>query len=206
MRTDSALPRSPSLPVPVSPRGACSETVIDTSRGLPVARQGRILGALLLLFVAIAAFLGCRSEPARLGLGSRMTFELPTLDGRTLGPADFRGKPVILDFMATWCGPCKIQNEVLAALAEEYPPDGLQILIVDSGESMDRVRTHFQQRPSAHPVLVDADAAVAERLGVMGFPTLLLLDETGRVVFTREGLVPPKTLREELAELGLDPA
>ncbi|MDX1630522.1 MAG: TlpA disulfide reductase family protein [Thermoanaerobaculia bacterium] len=168
-------------------------------------RQGAALVATAGLMVGVL-FLGCRSEPARLGAGSRLSFELPSLDGDRIGPSDHRGKVVILDFMATWCAPCKIQNEVLTALAEEYSPDRLQILIVDSGEPMERVRKHFRERPVHHPVLVDADAALADRLDVRGFPTLLMLNEEGEVVFTQEGLAPPKILREELEKLGLSPA
>lgn len=163
-------------------------------------------GTVLLLIgsVIFGALLGgCRAEPERLGLGSRLSFELPTLDGRRLGPSDYRGRVVILDFMATWCAPCKVQNDVLSTLGTEYSEDRLQILVVDSGEPMERVRKHFEERPIHHPVLVDADAALTDRLDIMGFPTLLILDEGGAVVFAREGLSPPKVLREELEKLGL---
>lgn len=163
-------------------------------------RATAIAAPLLILALGLS---GCAKEVGPLGLGSRPSFELPTIDGRRLGPADYRGQVVLLDFMATWCGPCEIQSDVLAALEDEYPEGALQILAVDSGESFQRVREHFASQPSSHPVLVDADSAVADSFGIQGFPTLLLLDRSGEVVFTREGLTPPDPIRDALEAAGL---
>lgn len=131
-------------------------------------------------------------------MGTVAEFSLPALDGRRLGPADYRGSAVILDFMATWCAPCVIQNDILLALEEEYTEEELRVLVIDSGESFELVRDHFAGREPPHPILVDADAAVADSLGITGFPTLLLLDRSGRVVEAWEGLTPPEVIRQGL--------
>jgi thiol-disulfide isomerase/thioredoxin len=160
-------------------------------------RWSLLLGLLLL---------ACDAEGAQAGAAAkRSAFRLPTLDGRQLGPADFKGKVVVADFWATWCGPCYLQADILHRLQAQYPKADVQFLAIDVGEDEKTVRAFVAKRPFPYPVLLDEEEKVSGDLGVVGFPTLLIIDKKGEVSYLRAGIVPDKRLRELLAQAGAPP-
>ncbi len=158
-------------------------------------RWSLLLGLLLLACDAGSAGAGARA-PQRPG------FRLPTLDGRELGPADFKGKVVVADFWATWCGPCFLQADILHKLHAQYSKDDVQFLAIDVGEDEKTVRAFAAKRPFPYPVLLDPEEKVSGELRVAGFPTLLILNRKGEVSYLRAGIVPEKRLRELLTLAG----
>jgi thiol-disulfide isomerase/thioredoxin len=168
-----------------------------------VARTAaRRTASALLVLVALVSGCGRGDTGAGATALEPPDFRLPSLDGRRLGPADFRGQVTVLDFWATWCGPCHVQAEILQALHEEYAGRRLQILAVDSGEDEATVRSFLADRPLPYPVLLDEDEVVSNRLRVLGLPTLVVLDRAGAVVYAEPGIVPPKRLREIVDRAG----
>ncbi|MBZ0114703.1 MAG: TlpA family protein disulfide reductase [Thermoanaerobaculia bacterium] len=129
-------------------------------------------------------------------------FQLVSLDGQTLGPSDYVGDVLMVDFWASWCGPCRIQHEVLTVLQQEYSERGVSFLAVNSGEPEHVARKFATEHPYAYPVLLDENSAVSDRLGVLGLPTLMILDRQGKVVFFEPGLRSPREIRELLARAG----
>jgi thiol-disulfide isomerase/thioredoxin len=129
------------------------------------------------------------------------SFRLASLDGVDVGPADFAGKVVLVDFWATWCVPCHAQAEVLKGI---YPRlDGaVEFLAVDVGEEEARVRGFVDKRPFPYPVLLDPSAEVADALGVTGLPTLMILDTEGRVSYLDSGVLSEREICQELAAAG----
>jgi peroxiredoxin len=152
-----------------------------------------LAGALTLLVLAAGA-------PA--DAGKRTAFRLPNLEGRKVGPADFRGKVIVADFWATWCAPCFLQAEILHKAAAQYPKKDVQFLAIDVGEDEKTVRAFVKKRPFPYPVLLDEDEKVSGDFGVIAFPTVLIINRRGEVSYLREGIVAPKQLRELLAEAG----
>jgi cytochrome c biogenesis protein CcmG, thiol:disulfide interchange protein DsbE len=163
-----------------------------TMRAMPALRR-------LTLLVGLA-LLAC---DAHVGAANRPGFRLPTLDGKRLGPADFKGKVVVIDFWATWCGPCYLQADILHRLQAQYPKADVQFLAIDVGEDEKTVRAFVAKRPIPYPVLLDEQERVSGDLGVSGFPTLLILDRKGEVSYLRAGIVPDRRLRDLLARAGL---
>jgi thiol-disulfide isomerase/thioredoxin len=166
----------------------------------PAVRRPRAVGfrvAALLALVATALLpLGCRARES----DARTAFELPSLDGRRLGPASFSGDVVVVDFWATWCAPCHIQADILEALHREYGERGIRFLAVNVGEEEGTVRSFVADRPFPYPVLLDEKEAVSTRLGVAALPSLMIVDRAGAVSYFRPGIVQEKRLRELLEQ------
>jgi peroxiredoxin len=109
-------------------------------------------------------------------------FTLHDLTGQTATLSSFRGKKaVLLDFWATWCGPCKAALPGLQDLTENFRDRGLEVLTIDQGESLDQVRYFIDRRKYSFRVLLDLDIAVGDIYGVRGIPTSVLVDKAGVV-------------------------
>ena len=135
-------------------------------------------------------------------LGPAPRFQLASLDGRRLGPSDFAGKVVLLDFWATWCAPCHIQSAVLRDLYPRFRGPRVEFLAVAVGEDLDTVRSFVAEQPFDYPVLLDPQSEVADPLGVLALPTIMVLDRQGRLVFREAGLVAAETLEQVLRDAG----
>jgi len=148
---------------------------------------------LVLLVVLAAGGAGAAKGP---------DFRLPALDGKATGPADFRGRVVLLDFWATWCVPCHAQAEILDRVHAQYSPAQAQFLAIDVGEDEKTVREFLKKSPIPFPVLLDEKETVSDKLGLVGFPSLMILDGKGEVSFLNTGIVPEKRLRDLLQRAG----
>jgi thiol-disulfide isomerase/thioredoxin len=146
--------------------------------------------------------LSCGASAADRPSGKDLEFRLKTVDGRKLGPKDFKGQIVVVDFWATWCLPCHLQARVLEPLHKEYKGKGVQFLAANSGEDEATVRSYLKDKPFPYPVLLDPDDKVSEQLGIMSLPTLLVIDKAGKVSYFRAGLADAPTMRKILKQAG----
>ena len=89
-------------------------------------------------------------------------FQLPDLDGQSVSLSDLRGKPVLLNFWATWCGPCRNEMPYIQAVYDEWSVRGLVVLAVDIDESPSQVQEFMESNRLSFPVLLDADGMVAQ--------------------------------------------
>ncbi|HKI87061.1 MAG TPA: TlpA disulfide reductase family protein [Thermoanaerobaculia bacterium] len=156
-------------------------------------------GAAVVLVVVVAAWVFGGRGTVHQGHPSVLAdFKLPSLGGKSVGPEDFRGKVVLVDFWATWCGPCRLQGEILEPLYKKVHADGVQFLAVDSGERPEVVRRFVDQRPFLYPVLLDSDSKVSDRLQIDAFPTLMIFGKSGSLVYFAPGVVDGPTLEKLL--------
>jgi len=107
------------------------------------------------------------------------------LDGRLWRLADLRGKAVLINFWASWCGPCQTEMPSLQTLAELYGPDKLVVLAVNFKESEPVVQRYRQRTGFSLPVLLDPSGSIARAWGATVYPTTVLVGADGRV----QGLV-----------------
>lgn len=159
-----------------------------------------LMGALL--------FLGCREEATAGGapaIGTPVDFRLKSVDGRTLGPKDFRGQVIVVDFWATWCIPCHVQTRILEPLHRDYKGKGVQFLAANVGEEEATVRTFLKDKPLPYPVLLDPKDSVSSRFGVYALPTVLVIDKEGKLAFYQSGVADGNTLRKVLQKAGVQP-
>lgn len=119
-------------------------------------------------------------------------FQLPALDGASLSLDAMRGRPVVLVFWATWCGPCRAELPHLMTLQKRYADRGLQILAINDGEDLPRVKRFVQDSNLTLQVLWDEKSEVAARYGRRALPFSVFIDRQG---YVRDVTVGPRSER-----------
>ena len=105
------------------------------------------------------------------------SFELPLLEGGTLSDEDLRGKPVVLNFFASWCPPCREEAEVLQTAFEKYE-GRVQFIGVDIRDTPEDARSFVNEFSVSYPIVKDYDEILAKRLGVgIGIPQTFFVSE-----------------------------
>ena len=141
-----------------------------------------------LFFLTLTTFIACAH--ARRGGERASDFTLPELSGRSWNLSSAAGKVVVLDFWATWCGPCKKELPVLAALARRYGAKGKDVLFVAISIDKDRERAaEFVNEAKLDSLIVlhDPEGAVAARYDLPTMPTSYVIDRQGVVRHVHAG-------------------
>lgn len=126
-------------------------------------------------------------------------FYLSDLDGQNLNLEAFRGQPVILNFWATWCGPCRVEMPALQAAYEGHQADELVILAVNDQESHQDVADFFSELGLTFTPLLDQEGEVSRLYHVFNFPTTYFIDEEGRVTAVHRGVLSAEQIETYLA-------
>jgi peroxiredoxin len=144
---------------------------------------------LLALFINSAAL--AASVPQTLTLSANPlpapTFTLSDLDGNSHHLADYAGKPVIINFWATWCPPCREEMPSMQRGWEAVREEGIAMLAINVGEDEDKVFAFLANYALDFPILFDHDSSVLKAWPVKGLPTTLVLDPQGRIVYRAVG-------------------
>lgn len=152
---------------------------------------------------ALTAWFETLAETRSLGVGDPAPdFELPQLGGERVRLSDFAGKPVVLNFWATWCGPCRLEMPILNAYAHQYG-NALTILAVNLQEPEREVAIFANELGLDFPILLDGQASVSELYRVQGLPTTFVIDGEGRVVVVHVGGLSRTQLENYLAKVGI---
>ena len=134
---------------------------------------------------------------------SKMTtapdFSLPTLSGDSLHLADLKGKVLVLNFWATWCGPCRYEIPDLIALQNDLGSDDFLVVGISlDDEGPELVREFAEALEINYPIALD-DGSVAEAFGgVYALPTTYVIDQAGRISHRTIGLFPTETFKSDL--------
>lgn len=155
----------------------------------------------LLLIALLAAAGGCgddapapaRSVKADVGY-SAPDFEMEDLAGDPVKLSDYRGKVVVLNFWATWCGPCRIELPILKGLPDKHSPDELVVLAVDLGEERDDVARFAVENDLQFIVLLDPQRKVGNAYRARTIPTTYVIDADGVIQYRRVGPLLPNEL------------
>jgi cytochrome c biogenesis protein CcmG, thiol:disulfide interchange protein DsbE len=129
--------------------------------------------------------------------------ELETLDGSGTGQiADYRGKWVLVNFWASWCGPCRTEAPALEAFQQRHGGEDFTVLGIDLDDNTDDARAFVERYGLTYPQLRDGDGRDRRDVyGMTGFPESFLIDPDGRVALIRRGPVDASYLDENVVPL-----
>ena len=111
-------------------------------------------------------------------------FSLKDLQGKTFTLSKYSGKPVLLFFGTTWCPSCRAEIPAYKEIYATYSPKGLEVVYIDIGESLKRVARFAKTNSLPYRVLLDQDGDVADRYGIIGVPTLIIIDKDRNIFNT----------------------
>ncbi len=142
------------------------------------------------------------SAPAAVVGAPAPDFELKDLSGNTVKLSDYRGKVVLVNFWATWCGPCKAEMPLLQDRYTTLQGNGLEIVAVNIGEDEDLVRPYVKDLGLDFAIVLDPELAVNDEYRVLGYPTTITVDRDGNVVDVHVGAWLDEQLDAVLSRLG----
>jgi peroxiredoxin len=141
----------------------------------------KMLTAILVMLIVLSfAAAACQTEGTEIGMRAP-DFELNTLDGQTVSLSELRGTPVLVNFWATWCGPCTYEMPFLQQVYDEWQQGELVMLAVNIGENANAVTSFMESYSLSLTVLLDATMEVALSYNIQYIPTTFFIDEKGTI-------------------------
>jgi thiol-disulfide isomerase/thioredoxin len=110
------------------------------------------------------------------------SFALRTVDGAILESDTLRGKVIVLNFWATWCGPCKEEMPAMQRLQEVFPAADFALLAVTTDQQQDAITAFAKGLGLSFPILLDDTKDVSAAFGVRGLPTTIIIDRQGHLI------------------------
>ena len=148
----------------------------------------------LRLLLVLLVTLGSSAQPAaaRPGLEGKTApdFALRSLDGKNRRLSELRGEVVMINFWATWCGPCREEMPLLDGLYKQYAPVGFQVLGVNVDDAGSRAAEMAQTLGVSFPVLFDEQKSVSRLYGIGAMPMTVLIARDGTVRYLHKGYQP----------------
>ncbi len=143
-----------------------------------------------LLLPACIALGGTSAASAASVSGPAPNFTLQSLDGKNLKLSEMRGNVVLINFWASWCGPCREEMPLLNQLHSKYEPLGFTVLGVNVEEQEKNARGFLQNFPVDFPVLLDNQNKVSKLYDVIAMPTTVVVDRDGNMRYLPRGYKP----------------
>jgi cytochrome c biogenesis protein CcmG/thiol:disulfide interchange protein DsbE len=131
-----------------------------------------------------------------------LDFQLQNLNGQSVSLSGFRGKPIILNFWATWCGPCRGEMPFLQQIYETWSDKGLVVLEIDLRENATLVQKFMTDSKLSLPTLLDTSGKVGQSYGITVIPTTFFIDKDGIIRQVVRGAFPNKaSIESQLSKI-----
>jgi peroxiredoxin len=130
-------------------------------------------------------------------------FELESLDGSKVSLSDFAGYPVLINYWATWCPPCREELPLIQERLDRYSPD-LVVLTINAGEDHATIRNFMRQKAFSFHVLVDSEWKAEALYGIYAYPTTVFIDREGLIQARYVGGMSAEILDDYLKLIGVD--
>jgi peroxiredoxin len=130
-------------------------------------------------------------------------FTLGTLDGGEVSLSDFRGQGVLINFWATWCGPCRIEMPEIVRAYEAHSDTGFTVLAVNltDQDALEDVQAFVEEFGMTFPVLLDSNGEISRLYGLLGLPMSVFVDREGRIARIYIGLMSGEQIDEFVGEI-----
>lgn len=170
----------------------------------------RVFAIFVAALVAVSLFQGCSSAPSVKAAGvkpdgERHTapdFALKDANGKVVHLSDYKGKVVLLDFWATWCGPCKLEIPWFVDLQRKNKDRGLEVLGVSmDDDGWESVKPFLSELGVNYRVVMGNDATAQAYGGVDALPTTFLIDRAGKIAAVHVGLASRKEFVDGVEQL-----
>jgi thiol-disulfide isomerase/thioredoxin len=124
-----------------------------------------------------------------------------SIEGQVPSPDALRGKVVLVDFWASWCGPCKGSFPVLEELHQQYGNRGLVVVGVNLDETSEAMREYLEKHKVTFTILRDREQKLVKTVGIASMPSSFLLDGQGKVRFVHNGFHGAGTKKQYIEEI-----
>jgi peroxiredoxin len=148
-------------------------------------KSSRIGLSLILLFAVSFAAVGSANDAA--GGGPAPNFTLKSLTGKNMKLSELVGNVVLINFWASWCGPCREEMPLLNDLHNRYEPLGFTVLGINVEEDVTAAKGFLKKFPADFPVLLDNTNRVSKQYKVVAMPTTVVVDRDGNMRFLHQG-------------------
>jgi cytochrome c biogenesis protein CcmG/thiol:disulfide interchange protein DsbE len=110
--------------------------------------------------------------------------------------ADYKGQPILLDFWASWCGPCAMEAPIIDRISRRFEKKGLVVVGVNVSDSAEAIRAYSTQKGLSYPMVLDTASSASNAYGVRSLPSLVVIDRQGNVLAFLTGAVDEASLSE----------
>jgi len=128
-------------------------------------------------------------------------FSLQLLDGGTFQLSAYKGDPVMINFFASWCHPCRQEIPSLVAVRTEYKPKGVHFLAIAIDDTEKDVKAIIKELGFTFPAGLDTTGEIKDAYGIYGLPTTFFIDKKGVISYSHAGSATKELLRHELDKL-----
>jgi peroxiredoxin len=162
------------------------------------------IAAWLFVFDGLETFFGGPQEGMPPSVGHPApSFVLTGDDGQAVSLQAYQGRPVVVNFWATWCVPCRAEMPELQSVYRAWEGQGLAVIGINLGEDQEAVWAFRHELGLEFPLLLDTLGRVTAEYGVRGLPTTLFIGREGRVAYIHNGALSRRTLDEHLRGIGV---
>jgi peroxiredoxin len=145
--------------------------------------RNRIAAFAAVLTLALPAWAGVADVQAP-------NFTLRSADGQSVSLAQFKGDVVMINFWASWCGPCRQEMPLLDSIYKQYKDMGFTLLGVNVEPHASSANAWLKKTPVSYPILYDPNSQVSQLYQVQAMPTTVIVDRKGIVRFVHNGYLP----------------
>jgi peroxiredoxin len=134
---------------------------------------------------------------------ANLNFTLKDVQGKNIRLADYKGKVILLDFWATWCGPCKIEIPWFIEFQKTYGPQGLQVIGVSVDDTVEKLRPYVKEHQMNYPVLQGLHHDdIQDAYGPLwGIPVTTIISRDGKICAKHSGISSKENFEKEIKSL-----